>query len=346
MSAPSAPKYSLLCLENPLLDIQAKGDQSLLDKYSLKANDAILADEKHKPLYEELLNNHEAKIIPGGAAQNTARGAQYILPASSVVYFGCVGKDNYADMLLKATQKEGLHVEYRYDEKEPTGRCGVVITGHNRSMCTDLGAANCYKLDHLKEHWSTVEGASVYYVGGYHLTVCVPAVLALAEEAAAKNKTFVFSLSAPFIPQFFKDQLDSTSEYWDYLIGNETEAISYAESHSLDTKSIPEIAQHLANLPKKNTQRKRTVIITQGTDPTVVAIQGEAKPREFAVKQIAKDEIVDTNGAGDAFAGGFVAGIVEGKDLDTCVDMGSWLAKLSLTQLGPAYPFPKHTYSS
>jgi adenosine kinase len=51
-------------------------DAKLLEKYELKANDAILAEEKHMGLYEELLNNHDAKIIAGGAAQNTARGAQ------------------------------------------------------------------------------------------------------------------------------------------------------------------------------------------------------------------------------------------------------------------------------
>ena len=275
-------------------------------------------------------------IIPGGAAQNTARGAQYILSPSSVVYIGCVGKDKYADMLLKANKEAGLHTEYRYDEEQPTGRCGVVITGHDRSMCTDLAAANCYKLDHLKEHWKLVEDADVLFVGGYHLTVCVPAVLALAEEAAAKNKIFAFSLSAPFIPQFFKDQLDSTAPFWDYLIGNETEALSYAESHGLETKSIPEIAQHIADLPKKNTQRKRTVVITQGTEPTIVALQGGSEPKQYQVKEIAKAEIVDSNGAGDAFAGGFLAALVQGKDLDAAVDMGSWLAKLSLTQLGPS----------
>lgn len=57
-------------------------------------------------------------------------------------------------------------------------------------MCTDLAAANCYKLEHLKQPqiWSLVEQAKVFYVGGYHLTVCVPAVMALAEEAAAKDK--------------------------------------------------------------------------------------------------------------------------------------------------------------
>lgn len=156
----------------PPTDIQAVGSDELLAKYGLKANDAILAEEQHKPLYEELLNNYEAKLIAGGAAQNTARGAQYMLPENSVVYIGGVGDDKYASILHDAVKKAGLRVEYRVEPTQPTGRCGVVITGHNRSMCTDLGAANHYGLDHLKkpEIWSLVENAEVYYIGGYHFT--------------------------------------------------------------------------------------------------------------------------------------------------------------------------------
>ena len=87
------------------LDIQATADQALLDKYGLKENDAILAEEKHLGLYEDLLNNFDAKLIAGGAAQNTARGAQYILPEKSVVYIGCVGNDKYAATLREADRK-------------------------------------------------------------------------------------------------------------------------------------------------------------------------------------------------------------------------------------------------
>ena len=144
----------------------------MLDKYGLKANDAILAEEKHLGIYEDLLNNYEAKLLAGGAAQNTARGAQYILPPNSVVFIGGVGDDKYAAILQDAVKKAGLRVEYRVDPEHPTGRCGVVITGHHRSMCTDLGAANHYALDHLKkpEIWQLVENAEVYYIGGYHFT--------------------------------------------------------------------------------------------------------------------------------------------------------------------------------
>jgi hypothetical protein len=55
---------------------QPSSDEKLLEKYGLKANDAILAEEKHLGLYDDLIKNFDAKLIAGGAAQNTARGAQ------------------------------------------------------------------------------------------------------------------------------------------------------------------------------------------------------------------------------------------------------------------------------
>lgn len=111
--------------------------------------------------------------------------------------------------------------------------------------------------------------------------------------------------------------------------------MAYADSHDLNTHDIPVIAKALANLPKENKQRKRVAIITQGTEPTVVAVQGE-EPKSFPVHPINKSEIVDTTGAGDAFAGGFFAGVAKGENLETCVDMGQWLAAQSLRELGPS----------
>ena len=61
---------------NPLLDISASVDDDFLKKYDLKANDAILAEEKHKPLYDELIEQYNADFIAGGAVQNTMRVAQ------------------------------------------------------------------------------------------------------------------------------------------------------------------------------------------------------------------------------------------------------------------------------
>ena len=108
----------------------------------------------------------------------------------------------------------------------------------------------------------------------------------------------MLSLSAPFIPSVFKEPLDQVMPYADVVIGNEAEAQSYADSHGLDMNSIPEIAKAIAKLPKKNSQRARRVIITQGTDNTVVGMGDEESPKTYPVHAIRESEICDTNGAG------------------------------------------------
>lgn len=111
----------------------------------------------------------------------------------------------------------------------------------------------------------------------------------------------MLSLSAPFIPQFFKDQLDSVMPYTDYVFCNETEARTYAESHAWGTDDVVEIAKKLAQLPKKNTKRPRIAIVTQGTLPTVTAVvktNGEIDVQQFQVHEVSKESINDTNGAG------------------------------------------------
>ncbi|KAF8652882.1 hypothetical protein AX16_004103, partial [Volvariella volvacea WC 439] len=71
----ATPSYSLFCMGNPLLDIQVTNGEELLKKYDLKANDAILAEEKHAPIYDEIVREHKVTYVAGGAAQNAARGA-------------------------------------------------------------------------------------------------------------------------------------------------------------------------------------------------------------------------------------------------------------------------------
>ncbi|GME81660.1 unnamed protein product [Ambrosiozyma monospora] len=93
-----------------------------------------------------------------------------------------------------------------------------------------------------------------------------------------------------------------------------------------------------------------TVIFTQGTDETIavtyVSATKEYKVEKFPVHVLDPKLIEDTNGAGDAFAGGFIAGLVQGKELAGSIDQGQWLAKLSIQEVGPSFPFPKQTYTN
>lgn len=112
IARPASLEGALLGMGNPLLDISADVPSALLDKYGLQANAAILAEEKHQPLYGELVANFSAEFVAGGATQNSIRGAQWMLPAKSTVYIGSVGKDRYADELRAAAEADGVRVEY------------------------------------------------------------------------------------------------------------------------------------------------------------------------------------------------------------------------------------------
>lgn len=335
--------FDLVCLGNPLLDLQIDVDQQYLKKYDLKDNDAILAEEKHLPIFEEIINDPKLITVAGGAAQNTARGAQYILPENSVCYFGCVGDDVYKQKLEAANAQYGLTTKYMVDKDHETGKCAALIYGHHRSLVTDLAAANHFKPEHfdVAENWKIVEEAKVYYIGGFHLTVSPEAIIKLGKHAAENNKPFAINISAPFIAQFFKDALALVLPYADYVIANESEAAAFAEANGLESNDVETVAKFIAKSPKINGKRERVVVFTQGTEETVSVSQD--KVQKFPVSLLQESELQDSNGAGDAFAAGFIAGVVQGQSLEQGILMGHSAAKLSLKEVGPSFPFPKQS---
>ncbi|PPR05601.1 hypothetical protein CVT26_009122 [Gymnopilus dilepis] len=339
------PSYSVFCIGNPLLDMQVRNGEKLLEKYGLKANDAILAEEKHAPLYEEIVRDYEVTYVAGGASQNAARGAAYVLPAGSVVFTGAVGDDDLAEQLKQANKREGLDQVYQVKKGEKTGACAVILTGHHRSLVTTLRVAEKFEKSHLTspEVAPLIDNAKFFYMEGFFLTHGVESALHLSKTASDAGKTFVMNISAPFISQFFNTQVHQVMPYVDIFIGNESEAEAWATTHSYpDPKDLAGIAKSIALLPKANEKRPRWVIFTQGALHTVVVTADKPdQPQIFAVDPLAEDQIVDTNGAGDAFAGGFLGAIVSGKTLEESVLAGHKLARACVQQVGPQFPWPK-----
>ena len=106
--------------------------------------------------------------------------------------------------------------------------------------------------------------------------------------------------------------------------------------NSLGTTDVGEIAKKIAMLPKENGSTSRLVIITQGAEE-VVAVQ-HGKIIKFPVESLDKADIVDTNGAGDAFVGGFLAQHVLGKPLEVAVKCGNWAARHCIQRSGCTMP--------
>ena len=174
------------------------------------------------------------------------------------------------------------------------------------------------------------ESASVYYIAGFFLTVSVDSLKIVAEHTLANDKTFCLNLLAPFIIDFFGDQVATALEYADYLFCNESETAAYGKKHGLG-EDLKEVALKIATSPKNNAARPRTVIFTQGSESTIVARDG--KVEEYKVTPLPKEELMDTNGAGDSFVGGFLAGLLE-KEMASCVEARHWAARFIIQQSG------------
>jgi len=340
----------LLGVGNPLLDISAKVPLAVVEKYGLKPGDIILAEEPHAGIYDELAKEHSPEYIAGGATQNSCRVCAWMLKAASksgaVAFAGCVGSDANAKTLADRAAAGGVEVAYQVDDATPTGVCAVLVDPTNeRTLVTRLDAANNFKVDHLKTEkvQKLLVSAKVVYSAGFFLTSGGPECTSLlGEHCAEYGKRFCLNISAPFIAQFFGPQLDATLPFVDILFANETEAAAWGEAKGWGT-DVAAVALKAAALPKASGLFARTVVFTQGADATIVASGGVVT--KYPVPKLDKSKIEDTNGAGDAFVGGFMSRLVLGEDFDACVKAGHWAARTVIQRSGCTMP-DKCSYGS
>merc|ERR1712232_1173832 len=190
---------------------------------------------------------------------------------------------------------------------------------------------------------AVLTGAKIVYSAGFFATVSPASIKLAAQETVKTGAFYCLNLSAPFLMQVppFKAVLVDTMKYVDFLFCNETEAQTWAETEGWETSDIPFIATRLSLIPSVKS-RKRTVVITQGADPTVVAINGFTK--EYAITPLPAEKLVDKNGAGDAYVGGFLAALSKGKDIEACCKAGAYSAGVIVQHSGCTFPAqPEYT---
>lgn len=299
--------------------------------------------------YETMISN-ESECNTGGSAQNVMRVLAGILRrqgvAAKVMFTGCIGKDEFGAMMSKKALEDGVITNYAISESVPTGTCAVCLTdqGKNRSLCAFLGASQEFSEQHLRDNWSElVESTDIVYISGFLLAVS-PAIFHSLGEHVAKSsdtrKRFCLNLSAPYVSAVFGNELEKVIKYVDILFGNDDEVQAFGEHMKWDTKDVEQLAKKLCLSEKVRKDVDRIVVITQGDRPIIVARQDgqTVSLKQYPCKAIPSDEMVDTNGAGDSFAGGFLSQFMQGSPLDFCIEMGSYAAREIIKVSGIVVP--------
>jgi len=297
-----------------------------------------LSTETDLPMFEEIVKFPDVKYIAGGATQNAIRGAQWMFPTPFTHFIGSIGDDENGKKIEQAATKDGVQTHYYISKGVRTGSCAVLVLDKERCLVADLAAANDYKHSHFEsdEIQQLLSKIGIVYSAGFFLTVSPGTMVELGKHCAEHNKILVFSVAAPFLVQYFWEKIEAVLPYTDYIIANKEEYQAFLDKAGINKSNIEEAMKKVSELPKINTKRSRTVIFTQGPEP--VLTYHNAVFKKFDTLKIEKEDIVDTNGAGDAWAGGFLSGLCLEKPFEECIRAGMYSAHQILQVSGTQYP--------
>jgi adenosine kinase len=333
----------MLCFGHPLLDMMATVDEAFLTAHNVEPGSITLATPEQLGLFSQLLDDFEGKIdfVPGGAAMNTARIFSWLMPTARVSYVGALGKDRFAEILKNSLVSAGVQHLFEECDGKPTGTCAGLVVNKDRTLLANLGAAVEVSLKHMQtaEVQAAIDDACIYYSEGFFLnTASSPDnLVAVATHAHLHDKLFCFNLNAPYISLAFTSRIQLLMPHIDILFGSDEDLLTYASvrwplDFNLDTleakmrsssrrqEALVRCLARISMLPLVMTGRPRLVVATCGAHDTYVACGDRV--RSYPVPPMRPEEMADVNGAGDAFAAGFLAQYVTNGDESASVLVG------------------------
>ena len=312
-------KYDVYGLGNALVDMEFEINDQFLTDNSIDKGVMTLVDENQQHELITQLDVFEGNKASGGSAANT------IIAVSSMggsAYYSCkVADDELGDFYLNDLKTADVGCNMNGKRKGGiTGKCLVMITPDaERTMHTFLGVSSEMSPYELNE--DAIKNSSYCYLEGY-LTTSDSGKAANIEArkiAEANNVKTALTFSDPFVVEHFRDGFTETiGDGIDLLFCNEAEALSYTNKSSIEDAA--EVIKTFAN----------TFAITLGAD-------GAAVYDGTDLIQIAANTVtaVDSNGAGDLFAGAFMHGLTHGKSYEEAGIVASKASSIIVSQFGP-----------
>ncbi len=260
------------------------------------------------------------QYIAGGCAANTASIITALGGKAS--FIGRVAKDSIGQMFIDDMNARGIHFPSKPDESESAGSTRVfalITPDTERTFASYYGVQEDLSAKDLDA--PSIQTSRFMYLDGYALNSKRggEAFLKAADISHASGGLCVFSPSDISILKNFPDVVAKIMASSDIILCNEQEAKHIAQTHSLD-----EAIKHLQS-------RFKTGAVTVGLDG-VYAFDKEAIHHIPAA--IPPAPVIDTNGAGDAFAGGFLFGLARGYDLSKAAALGNRCASVIITHAG------------
>ena len=315
---PMDKSYDVVGIGNAIVDVLVQANDDLIDNFELTKGTMALVDEAQaERLYASVGPGLETS---GGSAANTLAGVAQL--GGRAGFIGRVRNDQLGGIFTHDIRSVGARFDTPAATEGPsTARCLILVTPDaQRTMCTYLGAS--VGLDPADLDLEMVAQAKVLYLEGYlwDSDEAKAAFIAAAEVARAHGGEVALSLSDAFCVERHRESFQELVEgHVDILFANEMEITALYKANSFE-----EAADQVRGRCKLAalTRSEQGSVILNGTGTHSVA------PFQLG-------PLLDTTGAGDLYAAGFLHAYTQGQDVDACGRLGSLCAGQVVTQLGP-----------
>jgi sugar/nucleoside kinase (ribokinase family) len=315
--------YDVAAIGNAIVDVIAPAPDSFLEANGLAKGGMMLVDEaQSQALYSKMAAGVETS---GGSAANTVAGLASF--GGKGAFLGKVADDQLGGVFAHDMRAIGARFETAPLVGGPaTAACMINVTPDGqRTMCTFLGASTAFTEADVDA--AVIEGAKIVYLEGYLFDADAArrAFAKAAGLARASGRMLALTLSDGFVVDRHREALLGFIETQvDLLFANEVEATALFQTDSFDDASAA------------LRERVKLAAVTRSDKGSVIISQGE----RLTVAPEPVEKVVDTTGAGDQYAAGFMFGLSRGRPLQACGALASLAAAEVISHYGPRPQVP------
>ena len=313
----SDPDFDVLGIGNALVDVITSVDDGFIAAHDFPRGATTMVDlDRAEAVYADL---PPAQETSGGSCANTIAGLASF--GGAVAFIGRVRDDQLGKVYTHDLRSLGVYFDVAPASSGPaSGRCLVMVTPDaQRTQCTYLGASTFIGPEDVDPE--VVARARVTYLEGYlwDQPSAKEAIRKAAAAAQGAGRQVAFTLSDPFCVDRHREEFRELAAHEiDILFGNEAEICSLYEVEDFDA-ALEQVRRHC-----------RVGALTRGKHGSVV-LGGDVM---HVIEAEPVDRLVDTTGAGDQYAAGFLYGLTHGHDLATCGRLGSMAAAEVISHYG------------
>ena len=318
------PRYDVIAIGNAVVDVIASCEDDLIEELSLARGGMTLIDEaRADELYQAM---PPAREVSGGSAANTLAGLATL--GLQCAFIGQVADDQLGQVFRHDMRATGIDFDtparaYAKDSDDPaTGRVLIFVTPDGeRTMNTFLGAGQYLPADALDE--DLIASGAILYLEGYLWDPEEPrrAMRRAIEVAREAGRKVAFTASESFV-------IDRHGNDFRAMIEEGLIDILFVNEGELATLTGEDAFEDGLDALK---DKVPVLVATRGAQGAVALADGQRA--EVAAEPVAK--VVDTTGAGDQFAAGFLSGHAKGEPLETCLKRGAIAAAEVISHYGP-----------